>query len=165
MARLTSWSSRPLRFTACGKIGPFRKCLLRRLRPLGGLQQIKEECREMRKINFTENLLQDLRFGFRMLHRNRSFSFLAILCLTLGIGANAAVFGWMEGVLFRPFPAVATRREWCLLRLQNRNVTAKAKAIWVTLVAALMMVTISIAACFTPAWHAARTDPARALRE
>ena len=34
---------------------------------------------------------------------------LAILCLTLGIGANAAVFSWIEGILFRPFPLVATR--------------------------------------------------------
>jgi putative ABC transport system permease protein len=61
----------------------------------------------MRNITFIENLLQDLRFGFRMLRRNPGFSFLAILCLTLGIGANAAVFSWIEGVLFRPFPAVA----------------------------------------------------------
>jgi putative ABC transport system permease protein len=77
------------------------------LRSLGGMEQIKEECREMRNINFIENLLQDLRYGFRMLRRNPGFSFLAILCLTLGIGANAAVFSWIEGVLFRPFPAVA----------------------------------------------------------
>lgn len=61
----------------------------------------------MRSVNFIEDFFQDLRFGFRMLHRNRGFSFLAILCLTLGIGANAAVFSWIEGVLFRPFPAVA----------------------------------------------------------
>jgi len=61
----------------------------------------------MRNVNFIENLLQDLRFGFRMLRRNPGFSFLAILCLTVGIGANAAVFSWIEGVLFRPFPAVA----------------------------------------------------------
>jgi len=61
----------------------------------------------MRDVNFIENLLQDLRFGFRMLRRNPGFSFLAILCLTFGIGANAAVFSWIEGVLLRPFPAVA----------------------------------------------------------
>jgi predicted permease len=61
----------------------------------------------MRNINFVENFLQDLRFGFRMLRGNPGFSFLAILCLTLGIGANAAVFSWIEGVLLHPFPAVA----------------------------------------------------------
>jgi putative ABC transport system permease protein len=77
------------------------------LRALGGLEQRKEECREMRNVNFIENLFQDLRFGFRMLQRNRGFSMLAILCLTLGIGANAAVFSWIEGLLLRPFPSVA----------------------------------------------------------
>lgn len=53
-----------------------------------------------------QDFLQDLRFGFRMLSRNPGFSLLAILCLTLGIGANAAVFSWIEGVLLRPFPLV-----------------------------------------------------------
>ena len=52
-------------------------------------------------------LWQDLRFGFRMLRRNPGFSILAILCLTLGIGATTAVFSWIEGVLLRPFPLVA----------------------------------------------------------
>jgi predicted permease len=51
-------------------------------------------------------MLKDLRFGFRMLRRNPGFAIVAILCLTLGIGANAAVYSWMEGILFRPFPAV-----------------------------------------------------------
>jgi predicted permease len=54
-----------------------------------------------------DNLWQDLRVGFRMLRRSPGFSALAILCLTLGIGANAAVFGWIEGILLRPYPAVA----------------------------------------------------------
>ena len=52
-------------------------------------------------------MLQDLRFGFRMLRRSPGFSALAILCLTLGIGANTAVFSWIEGVLLRPYPMVA----------------------------------------------------------
>jgi predicted permease len=52
-------------------------------------------------------LRQDLRFGVRMLARSPGFSVLAILCLTLGIGANAAVFSWIEGLLLRPFPLVA----------------------------------------------------------
>ena len=54
-----------------------------------------------------EGVLQDLRVGVRMLRRNPGFSILAILCLTLGIGANAAVFSWIEGILFRPYPLVA----------------------------------------------------------
>jgi hypothetical protein len=50
---------------------------------------------------------QDLRYGIRQLFRSPGFSALAILCLTLGIGANTAVFSWIEEILFRPYPAVA----------------------------------------------------------
>ena len=52
---------------------------------------------------------QDVQFGFRMLRRNPAFSIVAIFCLTLGIGANASVFSWMEGILLRPFPLVANQ--------------------------------------------------------
>src|SRR5437867_6816641 len=52
-------------------------------------------------------LLQDLRFGFRMLRRSPGFTVLALLCLTLGIGSNAAVFSWIEGILIRPYPLVS----------------------------------------------------------
>src|SRR5438552_11803774 len=54
-----------------------------------------------------QTLFQDLRFGFRMLRRNPGFSILAILCLTLGIGTNAAVLSWIEGILIRPYPLVS----------------------------------------------------------
>ena len=53
-----------------------------------------------------QTLLQDLRFGSRMLRRSPGFSILALLCLTLGIGTNAAVLSWIEGILIRPYPLV-----------------------------------------------------------
>ncbi|HSY97862.1 MAG TPA: ABC transporter permease [Terriglobales bacterium] len=74
---------------------------------LGGVEQVKEECRDMRRTNLIENFLQDVRFGFRMLRRSSGFTALTILCLTLGIGANAAVFSWVEGILLRPYPLVS----------------------------------------------------------
>jgi hypothetical protein len=52
-------------------------------------------------------MFQDIRFALRMIRRAPGFAFLAILCLTLDIGANTAVFSWIEGILLRPFPAVA----------------------------------------------------------
>src|SRR6267142_2545755 len=76
------------------------------LRSFGGLEQTKELYREQRGLPMIETTLQDLRFGLRMLRRTPGFSILAILCLTLGIGANAADFSWVEGILFRPYPAV-----------------------------------------------------------
>src|SRR5881396_2381737 len=76
------------------------------LRSFGGVEQTKENYRDQRGLPMIETTLQDLRFGFRMLRRSPGFSALAILCLTLGIGANAAVFSWIEGILFRPYPAV-----------------------------------------------------------
>src|SRR5882762_11548710 len=76
-------------------------------REFGGIEQTKELYRDQRGLPMIETTLQDLRFGFRMLRRSPSFSILAILCLTLGIGANAAVFSWIEGILFLPYPLVA----------------------------------------------------------
>ena len=79
----------------------------RSLAQFGGLESRKEESRDARGTRFLESLWQDIRFSFRMLRRSPGFSVLAILCLTLGIGANAAVFSWTEGLLLRPFPLVA----------------------------------------------------------
>ena len=73
----------------------------------GGTQHSKEQHREARSLPFLDSFLQDVRFGLRMLWRSLGFSLLAIFCLTLGIGASAAVYSWMEGLLFRPYPAVA----------------------------------------------------------
>src|SRR5215831_13606143 len=74
---------------------------------LGGVEQVKEECRDARKVNLIDNFAQDMRFGLRMLRRSPGFTFLVVLCLTLGIGANAAVFSWVEGILIRPYPLVS----------------------------------------------------------
>jgi macrolide transport system ATP-binding/permease protein len=76
-------------------------------RRFGGVAQAKEAYREARSLPFLQVFWQDLRFGFRMLRRNPGFSILAIICLTIGIGATTAVFSWIEGVLLRPFPGVA----------------------------------------------------------
>src|SRR5437879_7659138 len=78
---------------------------------MGGIPQIEQQCRDTRGGNVVDDFIQDLRYGLRQLLRSPGFSALAILCLTLGIGANAAVFSWVEGILFRPYPAVAHQEQ------------------------------------------------------
>jgi putative ABC transport system permease protein len=91
------------------------------LRSFGGVEQTKELYRDQRGLPMIETTFQDLRFGLRMLRRDPGFSILAILCLTLGIGANAAVFSWVEGILFRPYPAVSHQERLFALTGTARN--------------------------------------------
>jgi putative ABC transport system permease protein len=100
------------------------------LRSFGGLEQTKELYREQRGLPMIETTLQDLRFGLRMLRRSPGFSILAILCLTLGIGANAAVFSWVEGILFRPYPAVTHQEQLLALAGTARGESGHTAISW-----------------------------------
>jgi predicted permease len=77
-----------------------------------------------------DTILQDLRVGFRMLWRSPGFSILAILCLVLGIGANAAVFSWIEGILFRPYPLVSHQEQLFAVTGTARGETGPSGVSW-----------------------------------
>ena len=65
-----------------------------------------------------------------MLRRSPGFSLLAILCLTLGIGTNAAVFSWIEGILLRPFPLVADQGRLLAVAGTNRGAAGITDMSW-----------------------------------
>jgi predicted permease len=80
-----------------------RQALIR----LGGAEQTRQMHRERRTLPWLESLLQDIRFGFRMLLRNRAYTAVAVLTLAIGIGVSATAFTWIHAVLLQPLGGVA----------------------------------------------------------
>jgi predicted permease len=69
---------------------------------LGGLDRTKEECRDVLGVTFVESVIQDVRFGLRMLRKNPGFTAVAVVTLALGIGATTAMFTVFDGVVLKP---------------------------------------------------------------
>ena len=76
----------------------------------GGMEQIKEDCRERRGTLWLESIVQDVRYGLRQLRKSPGFTLTAVITVALGIGATTAIFTLVQGVLERSLPVTDPSR-------------------------------------------------------
>jgi putative ABC transport system permease protein len=88
----------------------------------GGLDQVKEECRDARGLYLLEFLAQDVRYGFRMLRRSPAFTAVTLLTLAIGIGANTAIFSAVNALLINPYRFHESHR---IVRVEAHHVSGK----------------------------------------
>ena len=87
------------------------------LREFGGAEQRKEECRDARGLGLVEGLSQDLRYALRTMGKTPGFTTVAVLSLALGIGANTAIFTFVDAALLKPPPYPHAERLVALLEV------------------------------------------------
>lgn len=100
------------------------------LKRFGSAALAKERAQDVDMFRWIHDIGRDSRYAFRMLRRSPGFSLLAILCLTLGIGANAAVFSWIEGILLRPYPLVVDQDRLFAVTGTNRGAPGHTDVSW-----------------------------------
>lgn len=74
------------------------------LRKLGGMERTKQAHRERRTLPFIQTIIQDIHYALRQLRRSPGFTVIAILMLSLGIGASVAIFAFVDAALIKPLP-------------------------------------------------------------
>jgi predicted permease len=84
----------------------------------GGLDQVKELCRDVRGTRWLEDFVHDVRYGSRVLRRNPSFTAAAVLSMALGIGASTAIFTLVDATMLKPLPVHEPDR---LVELMNNT--------------------------------------------
>ncbi len=76
----------------------------RAMRAMGGLEQRKEEMRDMRRIHWLTDFLDDVRYAIRSLRRTPGLTAFVVITIALGIGMTATPFSMLDGLIFRPYP-------------------------------------------------------------
>ena len=77
---------------------------------LGGVDAVKEECRDVQRFRVAEDLWRDLRYGFRRLLARPILAVVAVAVLAIGIGANVAILALVDALLLRPLPGADPSR-------------------------------------------------------
>lgn len=90
---------------------------------LGGMEQTREECRDVLAVRLLGDFVQDLSYGLRQLRHSPGFATAAVVTLALGIGANTAIFTVVDAVLIRPLPYGNAER---LITIWEKNLSAEA---------------------------------------
>ncbi|PYQ90390.1 MAG: permease [Acidobacteria bacterium] len=100
------------------------------LKRFGNATLAKERTLDVDVFRWIEDLRRDTGYALRMLWRSPGFTVLAIVCLTLGIGANIAVFSWIEGILLRPYPLVVDQDRLFAVTGTNRGAPGHTDVSW-----------------------------------
>jgi putative ABC transport system permease protein len=90
------------------------------LMEFGGVDQVKEQVRDVRMGSIIEQVWQDTRYALRMLRKNPTFTAIVVITLALGIGVNTAIFSLVDGILFRPLPYAQPDRLIKLVQSQRQ---------------------------------------------
>ena len=91
------------------------------LRTMGNLEILKEECRDVRGVEWGSELWRDIRYAFRTLIKDGGFTAVAVLSLALGIGVNTALFSVVDAVMLKALPVASPERLVLIDRVNPRG--------------------------------------------
>jgi len=91
------------------------------LRRFGGVEQKKEECRDMRRVRLVDELIRNVRYALRTFRKAPAFTAVALLTLALGIGASTTIFSIVDAVVLRPLPFDEPGRLVAVLEIPNQG--------------------------------------------